>query len=273
MKRLCFSALALLLCSSVAVGGTILEIKNKNEVTTVLTDGQQARMTMGGDEYAIVDYKTRIVRMVNPQKQEVLLLSPNTMPAGASGPRINTRVNQKGAGITVVGYKTQKFEYSANGKSCGVIYGSKDAFQAKGIKELFNAMKTMIERQQAILGGLAGMLDVCTLADMKISDHVNSIGVPMRMEKNGQVEMEIKSIKLNADIAANTFKIPASYRTMTVQEQMNAMKYAPAMQQKMQQQQPPMHEMMQQMQQSGQLSPEIMQQMRQAQEMMQQYQQ
>ena len=65
----------------------------------------------------------------------------------------------------------------------GVIYGSKDAYHAKGIKDLLGAMKIMMEKQLAELGGLAGLVDDCVLADMKISDHVNSVGVPMRTKR------------------------------------------------------------------------------------------
>jgi len=262
-----FSAVLLLAGSNTVTAGTILQIQNNDDMTTVLTDGKLARLNMSGADYVIIDYRKHTVKAVSPPKQTVMILSADKMAAGNHGPEVRTDIKELGAGIKVAGYPTQKYAYSANGKSCGVIYGSKDVYQKKGIKELFQAMKTMMEKQRAILGGLAGMVDDCTLADMKVSDHVKIIGVPMRTEKNGVVDTEIKSIRLGVNLPADTFVIPASYKTITMEEQMREVK------QQMQQNQPQMQQMMQQMQQSGQMTPEMMEQMRRAQEMMKQYQQ
>jgi len=259
----------LFLFSSPVMAGTIVEIQDENELTTVMTDGKQARMNVSATEYVIVDYKNNSVKFVSHPEKQVMLLDTDGMPSGNSAPAVRTSIDKLGSGQVIAGYKTQKFSYTANGKSCGVIYGSKDAYQLKGIKELFAAMKTMVEKQRAIMGSFAGMIDACTQADMNVSDHVNTIGVPMRTEKNGRVRSEIKSIKVDVSLPADAFVIPASYKTVTMQEAMSG-NMADG---QMQQHQPQMQEMMRQMQQSGQMTPEMMEQMRQAQEMMRQYQQ
>ena len=252
-----------LFVSNAVFAGTVIQIQNKSDLATISTDGKLARMSMSGDEYVIVDYKKHTVKMVNPQKKQVVLLKADKAPAGKSS-GVQTSLKNLGAGITVAGYPTQKYAYSANGKSCGTIYGSKDAYQKQGIKELLEAMKTMMERQRAVLGGLAGMVDDCTLADMNVSEHVSTIGVPMRTEKNGRVDSEVKSIRLDVELPADTFVIPASYQTISMEQQIQNMK------QSMKQHQPQIQQMMQQMQQSGRMSPEMMDQMRRMKEMMQQ---
>ncbi len=268
IKLIQLAGAAFLLVSSNAVfSGTIIQIQNKNDLATISTDGKHARMSTSGDEYVIVDYKKQTVKMVNPKKRQVVLLNTDKTSAGKSASAVRTSVKKLGSGKTVAGYATQKYAYTANGKSCGIIYGSTDVYQKQGIKELFQALKIMMEKQRAVLGGLAGMVDDCTLADMNISDHVSTIGVPMRTEKNGVVDSEVKSIQLNVSLPADTFAIPASYKTVTIDQQMREMK------QSMQQYQPQMQQMMQQMQQSGGMSPEMMQQMRRMQDMMQQRQQ
>ncbi len=259
--------LLLMLSSAVSQAATVIEVQSNSDLTTVVTNGQLARMNMSGNEYAIVDYRKQTVKVVSPQKQQVMLLGTDNMAAGNKGPQVRTSIKNLGAGITVAGYPTQKYAYSANGKPCGVIYGSTDVYQQPGIKELFQALKTMMDNQRAALGGLAGMIDDCTLADMKVSDHVKTVGVPMRTEKNGRVETQIKSIKHGIDLPADTFVIPASYKTLTMQEQINAASKSMA------NHQPQMQQMMRQMQQSGQVTPEMMEQMRRSQEMMRQYQQ
>jgi hypothetical protein len=271
IKAIQFSGFIFFLFSSVSLAGTVVEIQNNNELATVLTDGQQARINMSGSEYAIVDYKNQSVKVVSPEKQQVMLLNVKAMTAGnQSAPAVHTSVDRLGDGQLIAGYKTQKFGYSANGQQCGVIYGSWEAYEVKGIRELLSAMRTMMEQQQTLLGGFAALVDDCILADMKISDHVKTIGVPMRTEKNGKVDTEIKSIKADVDLPADVFAIPASYKTVTLQEQMSGMTNNMARaQQQLQQHQPQMQQMMQQ--QSGQLSPQAIEQMRRAQGMMQRY--
>jgi len=274
-----FTVASLFTASNAVSAGTILEILNNNDMTTVLTDGKLARMNMSGPDYVIVDYRKHTVKAVSPTKQTVMIMSADKMSAGNNGPEVRIDIKELGTGIEVAGYATRKYSLSANGKSCGVIFGSRDVYTKDGIKELFQAMKTMMEKQRAVLGGFAGMIDDCTLADMKISDYVNRIGVPMRTERNGRVETEIKRIEYGVALPADTFVVPATYKVLTMQDQMNAAsKDMAKMRQQMQQnssqgQQPQMQEMMRQMQQSGQMTPEMMEQMRRNQEMMRQYQQ
>jgi hypothetical protein len=210
-----------LLCSPV-MAGTIIEIQNNNELTTLITDGQKVRMNMSESEYVIVDFSNHGVKVINPQKQQVTFLNTNYMTAGKNAAAVQISINKLGFGQEIAGYKTQKFSYQANGKPCGIIYGSKDAYQAKGIKELLAALTTMMEQQRAALGGFASLVDVCTLADMQLIDHVNTVGVPMRTEKNGSVEPEIKSIKADVSLADDTFVIPASYKVLGAKQQMKA---------------------------------------------------
>jgi hypothetical protein len=266
--------LGVLLNSSIVMAGTIVEIKNKDAMTTILTDGKKARMNSGGDDYIIVNYVNNSVKVVDTKQRQVMSLDIEDLPKGGTPPKVNTVVKNLGSGPMVAGYQTQKFSYSVNGKSCGQIFGSKEVYQLEDIKDLFNALGTIAERQQAIMGGFAGMIDDCSLGDMKIAEQVNTIGVPMRTVENGRVDMEIQSIKLDVNLPADTFAIPASYKTVTMTEEMQGIEKDMAkMQQQMQQHKPQMQEMMRQMQQSGQMTPEMMEQMRQAQEMMKQYQQ
>ena len=44
-----------LLCSSMTMAGTIIEIQNKGELTTIYIDGKHARMNMSGEEFVIAD--------------------------------------------------------------------------------------------------------------------------------------------------------------------------------------------------------------------------
>ena len=277
-KTIQFLLVTLFLSSSV-MAGTVIEMKNNNERISIMTDGQSARMNMPGADYILVDYKNNNIKIVDPQKQQVMQLNVGKTATGNSAPLVKTSVKRLSSGQVIAGYKTQKYSYTANGKSCGVIYGSTDAYQSRDIKALLAAVKTMLEEQRAILGGFAAFVDDCTLAEMQVTDHINTIGMPMRTEKNGRVENEIKSITTQAVLPANTFVIPANYKDVTMQDKMKTVaKDMTNVQQQIQQrgyhgQQPQMQQMARQMQQPGQITPEMMEQMRRGQEMMRQYQQ
>ena len=259
----------LLFSSSISMAGTIIEIKNNNEITTVLTDGKQARMNMGGSDYVIVDYKNNSVKVVDRKNRQVMLFDIDTMSKTGNAPRLQMSIKNLGAGPSIAGYKTQKFGYTVNGKVCGVVYGSKNAYQHKDIKVLFDAIITMMQQQLSMLGGFTSLLDACTLADIEMSNHVATIGVPMRIEKKGSVDTEVKSIKLDVDMPADTFAVPVSYKTINTNgEVQKIQKSMTRVQRHISQNQQPQ---IQQMQRPGQLTPARMEQMRRNQPMMRQY--
>lgn len=280
----------LVFCSFSVMAGTILEVNSAGERTTMLTDGKLARLNMASQEYVIIDYRKELVKVVDTQNRQVMVLdlraAANKAPPGN---KVIVSLKNLGAAQNVAGYATNKFEYMANGRSCGVLFASKRAYQEKGIKDLMSAMQTMLKKQQSVLGGFAGFVDDCTLADMELTGQVGTIGLPMRSLKNGIVENEIKSIKVDVALPADTFSIPAGFKSITLQDKIKqaskGLSNTPpehagmppsARQQGMPQaaqMQPQIQEMMRQMQQSGQLTPEMMEQMRRSQQMMQQYQQ
>lgn len=244
--------------------GTVVEVLSDNELTTILTDGKQARVNTAGAEYIIVDYQSHTVKMVDPVKKQVMLLAADASTAGLSAPKVQTSLKKLGSGGLVAGYKTEKYAYSVNGRHCGVIYGSLQAYREKGIQALFAAMDNLVKKQQAAMGGYVGMIDDCTLGEMQFSDQTGRLGVPMRTEKNGVVNSEVKSIKWNVELPTDAFLVPASYKTTTLEEQMREVR------RQMQQYQPQMQQMMEQMQRSGQVDADTMTQMQMMQEMMRQ---
>ena len=205
--------------SSFVMAGTVIQIQDNNDLTTMMTDGNKARINMSADEYVIVDFDRSEVNVINTQQKQVISSGTEAIANRRSGSNnigVKMRLKQLGAGINIAGYQTQKYQYFANGRSCGVVYASQSAYQEKGVKELLRAMQAMIDKQRALLGGFASLLDDCKLADMQLTDKVNSIGVPMRTEENGRVETQVKSIQINAVLPDDTFIIPASYTSMTM---------------------------------------------------------
>jgi len=275
------AGLSLLICSCSVTAGTIIEIQNKGKLTTMLTDGKQARLNISDQEYVIIDYRNNKLKLVDQKRQQVTAVDVGKegKSTANNSKLVNVSLNKLGAAQNVAGYRTQKFGYAANGKSCGVILASKDASQENGVSDLLAAMQTMINRELTALGGFTSFVDACTLADMQLTDKVASIGLPMRTVKNGAVETEVRSIRVGVKLAENTFSIPATYKNLTRNaptKQVTKVLSNEKQQLKQQLQQPGMEQVRIQqvrMQQQGRLTPEMMERMRHNQRMMQQYQQ
>ena len=278
-KKSHLSILALLLITVnfpvAAFAGTVIKIQDADEMTTMLTDGKRARVNISADEYVIVDFASQKINMVNPRKQQVMVFNTKKNAnsgqhsTGASRSLVKLALNYKGKTKNIAGYRSDKYEYSANGKNCGVVYASKNALQAQGVKQLLNAMQAMIDQQRDVMGGFVAMIDDCKLADMQLTEKINEIGVPMQREENGHVTTQVKSIDVGVPLPADIFVVPASYKNTTIEEQIQqayqgVTKGAPGV--------APTQPQMQQLQQSGQLTPEMIEQMRSARKMMQQYQ-
>jgi len=268
--------------------GTVIKIQDGNEVTTMFTDGRRARINMSADEYVIFDFASQKIKMVNPQKKQLMVFNAkrnNQYSTGSSSALVKLSLKSRGRVKNIAGYQSEEYEYTANGQFCGVLFASKSALREKGVKELLDAMQAMIDQQRDVLGGFAALIDDCKLADMQLTEEFSKIGVPMQKLDNGRVTTQVKSIDVDVSLPSAAFVVPASYKNTTLEEQVQQAYKGlsptasgatsqstprPAPQGASNQKQ--MQSMMQQMQRSGQLTPEMIEQMRSAERMMRQYQ-
>ncbi len=287
-------AFAIANLATVATAGTVIKIMDEGDVTTMLTNGKLARLSMsaGEEEYVIVDLASQKVKIVNPHKKQVMVFDMDSTAhrqAGMAAKPSSAKLLLKKTGTTknIAGYQSDKYEYGINGKRCGDVYLSKSAYRVKGVQQLAQAMQAMMEQQKSIMGGFTAMMDDCEQADNLLTEKMDKTGVPMQWEQHGRLVTQVTSIDVDVDLSADVFVVPASYKKVTMQEMMqqayqgdsvdaandyqSSMGDASPLQMPTQAQ---MQEIMQQMQQAGQFTPEMMEQMQQAQEMMmQQYQQ
>ena len=271
LRSLTVTTFLLISAINTVSAATLVEVKDENNGRTqIMTDGKKARMDMGEDgSYMVIDYDKHTVYAVLPEQQQIMDLSSD-MPAmgGAPAEQVRTELTPAGNGPVIAGYATRKYSLKANGQYCGTIYGSKEAMQATGISQLFDAMKRMIDKQRAAMGSYASMMDACTRADMDFASLADTVGVPMKMlDDKGNNASEIISINTSASLPADAFALPASYKKVTMGEQV---RQAQQGMDQLQQQMPQIEEALKQMQQQGGLPPEAMEQLKRYQQMMQQ---
>ncbi len=262
---------ALCVMATAVQAATVVELSGQGKVRQIVTDGKKARISAGNNDYVIVDYKSSSVKMVMNAKQQVLVMDGEMPSVAGKAPEVKTSLKKNGNGPDIAGYGTTAYDWGTNMKKCGRIYASKEVLAVDGMRELFDAMHTLMKKQRDAMGGYAAMMDGCTRANLQMTDQVEKIGIPMRIVKaDGQVVNEIKSIKTNVTVPKNAFDIPADYKVVTMQEMMQRAQQA---RQSMQQQMPQIQQQLQQLKASGKLSPEAMKQLEKYQQMMQQGQQ
>jgi len=213
------------LCSGIvffsltAQAATVVTIVSQDKTDRIMSDGHQARIGINHDDYVIVDYKTGDIKMVMSAKQQVFLLNNDMSAMGGKTPAIKTKLELKASGPVIAGYKTRAYDWSANGRHCGVFYGSTEAMKTAGMKPLFAAVQKVIQKQREAMGGFAALMDACTLTNFQAGKQLAQAGIPMRMEKaGGEVISEIKQIQTGVRLPASAFEIPANYKIVTMRD-------------------------------------------------------
>jgi hypothetical protein len=254
-----------------------IQIKTRSPMggdSTITSNGKVARMDGGGQPgYMLLDLQSGAMRMVDDQRRSVMEMG---MPASGSGTAVGSAVDvdiaDRGAGPSIAGYATRRFDIKANGRLCVSAFGSTKLMKVDGVEALFNALTRIQQQAENMMGAFRGQRDPCEIADLKMAEAYKRIGAPMRViDASGQLDSEVVSVDRNVSKPAEFYATPANYQVTNMQQQMNqARDQQQQMMRQMQQSMPDMQRMMQQMQQQGGMPPEAMEQMRKMQEMMQQ---
>ncbi len=269
MKRY-LTAACLLLVSTSGLADLRLEIQDMGGRTTTLSsNGSKTRIeNQGMPGYAIADAASRQLLMVDPRRGEVLSMTPGAGGVTVGGKSFSVSLVPRGGGRRVAGYDTRKYEFVADGETCGTVYASQKLFQIKPMRAMVDAMRGMRDFSQAMSSGVAGLLTACQRASLQLSDAVDSAGLPLLiLDAGGNRLSEVVSVDIDASVDAGAYEIPAGMKVVPMDQ---AMRQVSELIQNM----PNMQQMMQQMQQGGQqMTPEMSRQMEKMQEMLEQLQQ
>jgi len=225
---------------------TLIEIKGGGELTKIYQDGPMSRMEMPGNRgYMVIDSAQQTMHMVMPAQRMVMDMSDtlkNAPGAGAdSGVKIN--ISKQGSGPSIAGYKTTRYNYSANSKNCGTLFTSPDAMEDAGMSEVFEMMERMSSQAETMMSAFNQNVDLCARSSSQLTRRLKDIGAPLRvMDARGSVVSEVMRIDRKAKLPANAFTIPADYQVQNTHKMMQGV-------QQQLQNLPNMQEMMKQMQQ------------------------
>jgi hypothetical protein len=218
MKKILFlSALALSLCVLNANAATLVEIQHRKGPSRIYTDKAKGRMDLPGkDQYLIIDRDQKQLYLVKPSKQEVLDLSffMGQLGAPSNGQGKGTALVHKGPGPTIAGYETERFDYAPANVLCGSALVSKAALKDAGMESLFALLQEAASKLHTFSQLFkAKKNDPCQDAEQLVAVDIAGLGLPMRiLDKEGVPWSEVTAIKKDAELPADAFVYPKSYK-------------------------------------------------------------
>lgn len=227
-----------------AQAATLVEIRSGGETTKIYQEGAMSRLEMPGDRgYMVIDSARQTLQMVIPAQHMVMDMSDTLKNAPGAGSEVKIEIDKQGSGPKIAGYKTTRYRYSANKKSCGTLFTSRDAMDDAGLSEVFEMMERMSAQTDAMMSAFNSNADPCQRSSSKLTRRLKAIGVPMRvLDAKGTVLSEVINIDRKAKLPANAFTIPADYKVQNTHKMMQGV-------QQQMQNMPDMKKMMEQMQQ------------------------
>lgn len=259
-----------LLLGGTALADVQLEIQDMSGRTTMFTSNGNKTRIEGGSMpgYAIVDYSSGKLLMVDTSREEVLSATLGSGGVIVGGDSLSVSLLPRGGGHEIAGYATRKYELVANGENCGTIYGSRELMQVQEMRAMLDAMRGMRDFSRAMSAGVSGLLTACQRANMQLSGVVDAAGAPLLvLDAGGNRLSEVLSVDTGVRIDVDEYEVPSGMKVVSMDE---SMRQAADTMRNM----PNMEQLMQQLQQSGgQMTPEMTQQMEQMQQMLEQLQQ
>lgn len=200
-----------------AYSDTVIDVLSMGHATQLLSDGHRARMDLPGEEgYMLVDYRSKGMLMVVPNKHQVIDMGADSGDDSAV-PGSHVELIPRGNGPQIAGYDTQAYSLIAQGQNCGLVFGSHAALRNREMSDLFVALSAMVDSQRNALGSFAAFMNVCTLASMDFAAHADTTGMPLRMiDASGETLSEIKNIDTDADVPSRVFEVPKGYKVVAM---------------------------------------------------------
>ncbi|MGH8558882.1 MAG: hypothetical protein ACRESZ_15805 [Methylococcales bacterium] len=214
------------LFSFAVYGGTIVDIRNKNgRDSQFFSDDRMARLdTTDRKTYIIMDYAKQSVKVVMPDRLEVLDMSgeiPSLGFGGSAPDKTALRIEAEGDGPEIAGYRTQQYKLSRNGEFCGTVFASRQALEDTGTDQTFSILRKVADKLTNTIASLLFAINPCQRAMTNSLDKVTSIGAPLRgLDQNGKVDIEITRIQTNVGLPPDTFAIPNKYKVVTADQKM-----------------------------------------------------
>ncbi len=226
-------ATALVTFSLAAFGDTVVDtMDSRGEISRISIKGDWARFegTDGGkDGYMLVELKGARFFAIAPAERTIIEFSAQREREKSEQQKVEAELKEAGDGPKVAGYATRKYEWTANGESCGSILLSRQAAKVGDIGRLLATLgglnpDTFIPEEMR--QGFRAHRDPCETARIQLGDEkISKLGFPMKiLDPKGKTINEVVSIDTRPKLDGKLFELPKDYSRTTVKEMMEGMR-------------------------------------------------
>ncbi len=225
-------AATLLILPVAAADVTIESASADGTLGRVLISGDKARVETGRQDFwLLLDLAAGSILAVNDADRIAMDMRspiPQRREHGdmkLDAPPLGIRLERRGDGPTIAGYRTGHYRVSVEGRHCYDEYLAPDALADDGIRRFVAAMSQGSDNEaQRVLIQLTAPDRLCEAADDLIDDHYPLSGIPMRtLDADGRMVQEITRISFDGTHAPALFELPAGYPVLTRAEVMQRM--------------------------------------------------
>lgn len=199
------------------------DMQGKTEKLTVSEDYARVDTERKGF-YTLVDLKKNKIFLIHTEKKEIVerslqVPSDSALPEGMQlppeTPVKDAKLVEKEDGPEIAGYATKHYQITAEGEVCADSYLSAPAAEVAHLKGFLKVMEDVSMPPKEMIT----RMPPCTQAQLKLKADFFDKGLPLRsMSKEGTVTYEIKSIKTEVEVPADTFALPAGYKVLTEED-------------------------------------------------------
>lgn len=204
------------------------DMQGKIEKLTVSEDFARVDTERKG-LYTLIDLKKNKMFLIHTEKKEIVernlhVPSDSTLPEGMQlppeTPVKDAKLVEKEEGPEIAGYATKHYQITADGEICADSYLSASAAEVAYLKGFLKVMEDMSMPPKEMIT----RMPACTQAQLKMKAEFFEKGLPLRsVSEDGSVTYEIKSIKTDVDVPADTFELPVGYKVMTEEDMQKKM--------------------------------------------------
>ncbi|VAW67974.1 hypothetical protein MNBD_GAMMA09-2349 [hydrothermal vent metagenome] len=203
---------------------TLIQSSNAHRsITNIYIDGNRARIERPHHKgFILIDVGKKTMKAIMHHQRSVYDMSEFMQESYSPPPGqyVDTYTKTIGLGPEISGFETEEYALYANDKYCGSIYVSLEAFREIGLRKFAHAFVQINSNIDAHIAKLTGATSnqvtaPCTKAERKAGLQLRDVGFPLKYtDENRRMTSVTTRIQKGAQLPANAFVIPASYKVV-----------------------------------------------------------
>ena len=201
-----------------AIADVQLTFKNAIDLKSKISfSKKRARMDHAiNGSYMLFKYSGEEISVVDPTNKVAQKGVIDGINDNANTAHLKIKLEKKGKGPKIAGYKTREFMINFNGISCGTVFLAKKLLKKKEVKKFLSMVEKIPAQAQYALAQYNAMPSDCWVKGQELAKLYSENGFPLKtLNSRGDLLTEVTKVKAKKELKSSYYKIPDEY---TVQE-------------------------------------------------------